>query len=167
MSRGRLNDRYPQLLTAQVVQAVANEYEVVTVPLPVPRYGGSASRPFVFELVRAFIIPTWTIHDTATAAITIQVSTLDLGEIDFADPRVFIRQEVLESFTTSGATIHNNSFQIDFCVGDRGLLIGTDNIYLAVDTGVTQSLATVTASFEYRLITVSASEYIGIVQSQQ
>lgn len=167
MPRGSLSDRYPQLLTAYVVQAAANVYAETLIPLPVPRYGGSANRPYVFEILKVFVTPEWTIQSAATGNIDVQIATVSLGAIDFADPRVFIREAVLEAFTTSGATINHNSFMVDFTVGDRGLLIGTDNLYLGINTGVITGVARAYVSFLYRLITVNASEYIGIVQSQQ
>ena len=167
MSRGRQSDKYPQLLTGEVQEAVANTYAEAQIPLPVPRYGGSSNRPWVFEILKVWITPLFALSQDAAVAVDVQLSTVSLGAINFDDPRVIIRHITQDALLTSGHAVYHVGKVYDFTVADRGLLVGTDNLYLGLDTVNTTVVTHAYVSILYRLITVSASEFIGIVQSQQ
>ena len=175
MPRGRATssskDIYPQLLLIpSTEQSGADAYSRNLSPVPTPRFGGSATRPYVFEIVRIF----WKFCPTVTAIAGneywIQLSTVPLTDIVEQEPRVFFFQHLIID-TTAGAVFTAGDLTGVWDYTDsqgHGLLVGTDFIYLGFDTEAT-AVATSSAEvrIEYRIKTVSATEYIGIVQSQQ
>ena len=158
-------DKYAQLLFACLTEAVANTYIQLIIPLPVPRFGVSGN-PYVFEIMRVWVTPIFALNQAALTTVNVQLSTITQPAISFDDPRVFVRDISQTGFTTSGATTFQPCHEHDFTIGDRGLLIGTDNLYLGLDTGATTAVSSVHVEIYYRLTRVNANEFIGIVQSQ-
>lgn len=165
--RGRQSDKYPQLLTAAVEEAVAHTYIETVIPLPVPRYGATESRPFVFEILKIWVTPIAALAQAAAVVIDVQLATISLGAIDFDDPRVILRAVYQDSYITTGGLTRGSPFEYNFTTQDRGLIVGTDNLYLGLDTTGTTAVTHVHIAILYRTTTVSATEFIGIVQSQQ
>lgn len=173
MPRGKgtsQTDIYPQiLLIRSTEQSAADAYESFEQPIPVPRFGGTSTRPFVFEIIRIF----WNYEPVSAVAAClyqVQLSTVPLLVIADHEPRVFFRHSVVVDQTVTSSFSNSDwSGCWDYTDGQgHGLLIGTDNIYLGFDTTATSSANNaIELRIEYRIKTVSASEYIGIVQSQQ
>lgn len=171
MPRGRLGqpDKYPQQLYRYITQATNDSVEAETIPLPVPRFGSSPSRPYVFELLRIRGCLSGLLNTVDAAQSHVILSTVPLATVaeGLDDPRTFFQSEWYNNLDTSGNSGNFLDFSHEYICGDKGLLIGTDNIYLIWDTANTSNTNNLTLFIEYRVITVSASEYVGIVQSQQ
>jgi len=172
MSRGRGPDQYhQQLVIENEVQTEVDSEERLTIPLPIPRFG-TPSRPYVFELTKIHWL--WDLSEPASGVEYLgyaQLSTVNLG-FAFADPRTFWITEQQGSIAAAGnedTNLEDQFKQADFTDGGgKGLLIGSDNIYLYFNTNNTNSITNkIFIRLFYRLIRVSSAEYIGIVQSQQ
>jgi len=161
-------DKYPQELSISITQSTVDCFEVAEIPLPIPRFGSSASRPYVFELIRAHITIVG-LHQANVSIYEYNVSTTpQVGAINLNDVRRIFHGYIDTAFVTSGHSTFDGTRDIDFGSHDgHGLLIGTDSIWVALETVDTGAQNSLHLDLEYRIITVSAAEYIGIIQSQQ
>ena len=164
-------DVYPQILTLESGPQSASDAAVyATIPLPIPRFGGSTARPFVFELLRiqwGFQYPT---AEGLNSVLDVQLSTVEL-DYDEGNPRTFFWDHLRVETSDAANAILNECHavkELDYTDGNgHGILIATDNIYFYFDTAATSaSTSQVFVRLLYRLIKVSAAEFIGIVQSQ-
>ena len=90
----------------------------------------------------------------------------------FSNPRVFAWAEfsVRNAFTAGGsvAQVQDINQVIDLTDGTgHGILIATDNIYVTCSESGYAAAHPIAFKLLYRLKTVSLSEYVGMVQSQQ
>lgn len=90
----------------------------------------------------------------------------------FSNPKVFAWTElsVRNAFTAAGsvAQVQPVMQTVDLTDGQgHGVLIATDNIYVCGSASGYQNVQTISFKILYRLKTVSLSEYVGMVQSQQ
>lgn len=153
-------------------------------PLPVPRFGAfGASRSVVFELLAVhWILNTPPIPGAAAtimsvrAAVTTNPITPPVSPLatDARALSVFNRGWVIPAAGTAvtATTEHLMDEFIDLTdEAGHGVLIATDNIYMAVrnevHAGNATLLSNLTAKLYYRMKEVSLQEYVGIVQSQQ
>lgn len=158
-------DKFPQLLNVDIAQTVLNTDVEVEVHLPVPRYGAAASRPYCFEILKVWVTPGFALCQHAAVAVAAQISTIALGAPLFADPRVIFR-EVINDYVVATGKVFRYTQEYDYTTNDRGLLVGTDNLYFLFHSANLAALGTCHFQILYRLTTVSPTEFIGIVQSQ-
>lgn len=178
---GGTGDTNPQTYT--IHEAITEVTKATAAfPLPIPRFGSfGKDRSVVFELLGVH----WHMNDlpTRTAAqgyIVLRTALTTNPDNPApaplaADPRVLATFYRAWNVPATGTAISAiTEYDIDE-VSDltdeagHGILIATDNIYLAVynDAAGPTLLTDLSVSLRYRMKEVSLQEYIGIVQSQQ
>lgn len=123
---------------------------------------------WVFELVRVFICIEGQ-YAVSANKYYVTLSTAPGITLNW-DPRCFAHHDTTIDYRVAGPmVIHPGTIEINFDDGNgKGILIGSDNIYCYFNTANTVSASNYASiKFEYRHRLVSATEYIGIVQSQQ
>lgn len=170
MPRGRNSSRdiFPQLLLCRsAVQGQADTYTSATVPVPIPRFGGTSTRPYVFEVLKVFFNYAG-VAAAATNVYQFQLSTVPFTAIAL-DTRVFVSHDF--SYTAVATLVALTGFEcgeIDLTDSNgHGLLVAVDNIYLGfLSTATASANNSVQVRILYRLGTCSSAEYAGIIQSQ-
>ena len=171
MSRGGQPDKHPQLLVAKTNDQTAVDTDTDTiVPLPVPRFATQTRQGvWCFEILKLWVHVKNVVTLAAVNSYSVTIATAP-GIAEGWDPRSIIFHSYNIVPGAAGPYItppdpHEYAYEDS---GGRGLLIGTDNLYVHFHTtGTASALNYATVRFLYRLRRVSATEYIGIVQSQQ
>jgi hypothetical protein len=173
---GGSGDVSPQLMNLSTATLIANTYHEITVPIPIARFQQRKGKAIVFEVLKTY----WdlAIKDNNFAAggeasqVFGQLSTVSKVAVDSTDPRVFswANKEYRGAFTAAGSysTVIIEPFVHDLTDGaGHGYLLGTDNVFLGVNTTNFAGTAGLVCKILYRFKEVNLDEYIGIVQSQQ
>ena len=176
----RRKDAFPQILSVDVTQTTADFNITLQIPLPVARVPGTR-KVTVFEIlkiqftmVNSNALPlsanTSFFGALATASVVTPgiASTNAQVQATIRDPRTFAHCWNITEFLTSGS--FNTTFPIEYTFEDsagRGILIGTDSIFLHNQSIASTAVVSVFAKIFYRFVDVSPIEFIGIVQSQQ
>lgn len=171
---GGTGDVNPQHYVVRVVQPAADTTVQTAFPLPVPKYPGSNNRAIVFELLMVrFLFGDLSVAGAA-ANISGAVSTSAIGTataLDVrADPRTVASTSKDFLFATAVGFQYtpDRDTTIDLRDGSgRGILIGTDEIFITLISAATGVANGMAVRMTYRLKEVGLAEYIGIVQSQQ
>ena len=169
---GGTRDVNPQLLVIQCAQTGADASTITASPLPIPRYPQQNGKQIVMEILSAdyYLPPNVVQANNGIVAILTTNPTVPASiPIGFADPRALDFQErYLDVQSSVGITLVPVTFHHDFTdEAGHGLLVATDNIYLACLSSTTGLTNTIFARLSYRFKEVTLAEYIGIVQSQQ
>lgn len=171
MSRRGQPDKHPQLLNFRSTpQSAADTDTHTTIPLPVPRFAtGGATGVWCFEVLKIWFSFASQVAVPAGNGYHCVLATSPAVAL-VSDPRTIAHYEYL--INTIAATPYQSPPEpVEYAFedsGGKGLLVGTDNIYLYFGTANTGSANNVAhVRILYRLRRVSATEYIGIVQSQQ
>lgn len=174
---GGTGDVSPQWMSFSATQSAADTTTTVTQAVPVQRMPTSG-RAQVLEVLRVVFEHTaFQAIASATEAldsIAAYISTSSFGTTNttWAEPRVFAGFAKYDrgAFTAAGtyAFVDNRHISQDLTdSAGHGVLIGTDNIFLQVQSSGSGASNVVAVKILYRWKNVSLSEYIGIVQSQQ
>jgi len=177
---GGTGDVKPQILTLTtgLPQAI-DTYTVDQSILPVPRFGPTASKATIFEVlwvhwylairdVADGLFTKWAWLSTITGRSTGDVASLASAEGDVAEPRTFAF--VLQNRTIIVQGSSSIQYPIVIDLTDRngnGILIATDRIVITSGQFANTALGGTIAKIGYRLVNVGIKEYVGIVQSQQ
>jgi len=173
---GGSGDVNPQYMNLSVTQSGADTYTQVTFPLPIQRLQNQG-RAQVMEVLKIFCESTQlnTVAAGAVAhGISAQLTTKSFAAaVGLAEPTCFWRyqKENINAFTATGTGLLN--FEVEPNVQDmtdgagHGILIASDNIFLALSSVATGAANTAQVKILYRWKDVSVTEYVGIVQSQQ
>lgn len=173
---GGTKDVNPQFMNLKVNETAANTFTQVAFPIPIQRLQNQG-RAQVMEVLKVFA--EGTAIDTSAAAQTLralnaQMTTKSFTALQsFAEPTLFWRynKEVLNSFTAGGTgleAIEQEPRMMDLTDGaGHGILIASDNIYLAINCTNYAAAAGINVKILYRWKDVTIQEYVGIVQSQQ
>jgi len=162
----RRKDVFPQFMSFSVAQTVANTFRSQRIELPVARRPG-AKKITVIEVLQVWLEragETFATGDDARINLQFRDSTVDNT---LSNPNVFFRAIITTIVTTSGATQTEEPVIIRYdSGGGKGFLIGTDSIFVTIDSA--SQGGTVTAHFKilYRFVEVGLQEYIGLVQQQ-
>lgn len=171
---GGTGDVNPQFMNMFIQQSAADTLTQLAQPIPVQRLQ-NAGRAQVMEVLKVFINST-PISTSATAAISHSIRvTLGTksGVASVNDPTIFAYQEKsnINAFTAAGTGLLNKDvgpFIVDLTDGaGHGFLVGSDQIYVNIQSTATGQTNAVSVKILYRWKDVSIQEYVGIVQSQQ
>lgn len=184
---GGTGDVNPQWLSAQILQIVADTNAAVTIPLPQNRLPNAQGKVNVFEILQV----EWdlSLQAPGTTGTFTNIGVLSSAPIivpagfpaNSSDVRAMKTNPKVIDYTEStrlvltgvGFSERDNTEPILHQLHDgagHGTLIGTDNLYLGVTTkgnDATTAQQVATCHIMYRIKSVSLTEYIGIVQSQQ
>lgn len=174
---GGTGDVNPQMLTTPIVnQTAANAYTEAGFPLPINRFPESSGKVVVMEILKVWFYMSEADAVNAAGGNNIQMvgrlSTSALAAINANDPRVIAVQEKTYrgSFTAGGTAVTAIVEPTEINLTDgagHGVLVATDQMFIAVVSSNFANAGSVFAKILYRFKRVSLQEYIGIVQSQQ
>jgi len=173
---GGTGDVNPQFMQLTVTQGGNDTFTQGTFPVPIQRIQMGGNRAQVMEVLKVWFQSTDTVPSQAgltPSSITIQLTTKSQAAlVNIAEPSLFALQQKsqLSAFTAGGTVVANmttDPFQLDLTDGEgHGVLIATDNIYMAVASTATGATQNAQAKILYRWKDVTQTEYVGIVQSQ-
>lgn len=176
---GGTGDVKPQILTTGVTQATVNEYQVISISLPVPRFGTMRQRATIFEILKVyFYFGQEDLTDLSKTLFSI-VATNDLGratgdtcsnannQIDRLETNTLAMAYITQHQTTSGGFRAVSPVIVDLTDSNgNGVLVGTDKISYICGSNAATTASTFAAKILYRQVNVGVEEYVGIVQSQ-
>jgi len=179
---GGTGDVNPQIYNLTIVQPIPDGTGISTFPVPVYRFPLKRDRAMVMEVLRV----QWIVENLASVAnansVVGLISTSTPAGIQHLTPSTEAEQfialsgpTVVDSFSLDGIFATAAGFAYTSRIFDHdktdsaghGLLVATDQIFLAFasnGTGLTNRLC---CKVIYRWKEVGLSEYIGIVQAQQ
>lgn len=175
---GGTKDVNPQYIQGSITLTAANTFTQVQVPTPIVRVGPqTGNTAIIMELIKLYVDMPALDVDAAAATnrdFNFQLTTVTQASLTtLADPNCLARleQNLRNAFTAAGTGMLQN--RIDPLVWDftdgagHGILVATDNIFVAALTSGQAGASQFTWKLSYRFKKVSLVEYIGIVQQQQ
>jgi hypothetical protein len=177
---GGTNDVNPQWWSlGQLNQTAPNVQNDNAIIVPINRFPqGRNGKVTVMELLRV-VFDLGELDNNLPAAgglafISCAVHTRDPGNVapQWQDPSIIADHErtYRGSFTATGTAlaISHDPQEMDLTDGaGHGMLLATDQVFLNMTTGGYTAASFARVKILYRFKTVSLTEYIGIVQSQQ
>jgi len=164
---GGTGDVNPQVLTLTTTQTAADTTTTNEFPIPVPRPSSSKGKSIVMEILQV----KYNVGNLVAPAgqIFIQGLLSTDGSTIETSPTVFSSFSRDGLFATAvGFSYSSRRFEDVLHDGaGHGFLVGTDSLFLCVNSGATGAVNRVTAKVFYRFKEVTLAEYIGIVQGQQ
>ena len=175
---GGTRDVNPQYMSGLITLSAANTATEVTLGTPIVRVGPqTGGKSIIMEVLKVFVDMPQLDADAAAAtarAATFSISTVANSAVALLDnPRclAFLSNDVRNAFTAAGTGMLANTKEphvFDMTDGaGHGVLVATDNIFLAANTQGQAGASIFRWKILYRFKEVSLVEYIGIVQSQQ
>lgn len=178
---GGTGDVNPQFLSGLLTLSAANTATEQTLGTPIVRVGPqSGGQAIIMEILKFFVdFPPIDLDAAAATARqrVISFSTTSSGTTPAVqtldNPRVLMSTgtDLRNAFTAAGTGLLDNNLDprvIDVTDGaGHGILVATDNIYIAANTSGQTGASSFRYKILYRFKKVSLVEYIGIVQSQQ
>lgn len=174
---GGSGDVNPQwLVLGSVTQLLSNSFIEEPFNIPVQRLAQRKGKSLVMEILQLqWSMPPPDTNNAAggsNIAVRAQLATAPTGSIDPGNPRVlgYSTQNYRGAFTAGGTfqTIQINPYVVDMTDGaGHGILVGTDTLYISMNTNGFANPAFINLRIMYRWKEVGLEEYIGIVQSQQ
>lgn len=173
---GGSKDVNPQYMNLSVTETGADTYTQVTFPIPIQRLQ-NAGRAQVMEVLKVlFNVADWATSaagQTASSAL-VQLTTKSFAAaVNLAEPTCFALFDKSQSGAFTAAGTYQMSRPYEPAVFDmtdgagHGILIASDNIFMAVSSTSTGGAIAAQVKIIYRWKDVSIQEYVGIVQSQQ
>lgn len=183
MSRGSFTggtgDILPQTLTLACNNNGSDDYDVTNHFLPIPRTGTARNRATVFEIlwVDWYLDPSSLLSDDgavfgflATSALRSDgdTSTLASFALDCANPFSIAPAIWVNNFTSSGSATYDMPKRVDLTDGNgNGQIVATDRLVLIIgNVGTSVGVNEASCKVGYRMVNVSITEYVGLVQSQ-
>jgi hypothetical protein len=164
---GGSGDVNPQLLHA-VLQQDGTNATILTIPIPIPRFPAAKNKAFVMEVLKAsYYLETGSIPvSDPSAGVQWGLATTDNAAL--LDATTFDQGSLTQAGALNTGTFGAvNPYVTDFTDGaGHGLLIGTENIYLRIQSAFYTTASRITLRLSYRYKLVDVYEWIGIVQSQ-
>ncbi len=177
---GGTGDLKPQILTLSVGTGVIDDYAVVQIQLPVPRFGPGMSRATITEILKVWFYPAINDLGDVTSSNAMFVATTNLGRanaqastlatlaIDFTSTRIIAAQLLTRGISTNGGSVVSLPVTVDLTdQNGNGVLVASDTLFLVVGNVGGTAVATFVAKLLYRTVNVGVTEYVGILQSQQ
>ena len=176
---GGTGDIKPQQLTFSGTQAVVNEYLVLPISLPVPRFGLSSKKATIFEILKVMMY--FGSEDSLDLSHTLfgHLATNDLGRLTGGTSSLASNQQDLAESNTIASAVMNHSgvtsgfrttiYPIVIDLTDNngnGVLVATDKLVYVFGSAQATVLSTFAVKVLYRMVNVGVEEYVGIVQSQ-
>lgn len=174
---GGTGDINPQFIHGKVVQSGVDTCTSVAFILPVARFGSTANKSVVIEVLKVFAELTLFPTETAAqlrATMSWYMSTKFHGTTDVladeADVFAWNMETYSGAFTAAGSYAqHDDKVScMDLTDGNgHGVLIATDSFSVQLQSALTGTTNQLRFKILYRFKAVPLAEYIGIVQSQQ
>lgn len=171
---GSYMDLFPQVLSIDIATASLNTFNDKEIPLAINRLSVNEGKAWVIEICRILWTCDEGVFDLSNAhqAIEIQLSTKELPAIDFPDSTVFWFGRIGATSKLVGAAgLGSHSFPTsrndDLTSEGRGFLVGSDSIFVGIDTTGLPDVTTVPLKCYYRFREVGLAEYVGIVQGEE
>ena len=175
---GGSRDVNPQFLSAPTLaQSAADTTTSVEVPLPISRIANS-TRTTVVELLKVFVqlsrLPAIAAVgeslDTETMALSTVNRTTTNAVLNDSSTICMVDLSQRGAFTaggTYGNTMASTIITVDLTDGaGHGVLIGTDSVFLQLQSSGTGAANSALVKLFYRFKTIGMFEWIGMVQSQ-
>ena len=173
-----MTDRYPQILSATTGVGVVGTYIAAQITLPRADIGVRGGRRMVYELLKVwYYLGIEDVGDTAGTRFAFLSTTLtrasgetsDLASFaeDAANPLVIAPVMRINITVTSGAYSEKTPEVIDLTdQAGNGIIVATDRIFLIGANTSGFIPAQSVCKILYRIVSVPALEFIGIIQSQ-
>ena len=164
---GGSGDVNPQWLKLQVVQTGADTFTQTQAALPIQRARTNNAKAQVIELLKVAWNPSNVSEvDSQVAGYLTTRSYSTAAALTDGPLIAYWKREF--KLTTSGTTAENYPVYQDLTDScGHGILIGTDNIYMACASSSTGLTNTLTCWLLYRFKYIGSVELLGILQSQQ
>jgi len=178
---GGTDDVNPQYLSARFSQSGTDSTDVFQFATPIVRVGSNSNgRATIMEILKVFMVlpdapQAGAVQTAAAALMSLMTSNTSTPStvVQFGDSRVIAnpRYTIGHAFNAGGSgltasTTEPKVFDLTDGAG-HGLLVAVDNLFVQVDTTGMAGARVFELKILYRFKTVSLTEYIGIVQSQQ
>lgn len=171
---GGTKDIKPQVLVVSTpVQPAINQYTLATLNVPVPRFGPSAKRATVMEILKVkFYVRNQDFADvggiywgflngntTRTSALACSTTTMmeDIGD--------HLTLSIGRWVGAAGMG-HEDGWQDMTDSNGNGILVATDRLSFVAGSVSATLVQTYCVRILYRLVNIPIAEYVGIVQSQ-
>lgn len=178
---GGTRDVNPQYLQGALTLSAANTATEVTIGTPIVRVGPqTGGEAIIMELIKLWVDMPLVDQDNAAATarnFRLSLATASSGTtpavalLDEGRCLAFTEYQLRNAFTAAGTGVLSevvNPICWDFTDNaGHGILVATDNIFVAAITTGQAAASTFRWKLSYRFKRVSLVEYIGIVQSQQ
>ena len=170
MSKGRNKDVYPNYFSMEMVMSNANVLTTKRIALPIPRITTGTS-----ATIMEFLWSNWTVDsldmvaqgDTVIYACGIGPSPTASEAFEEKDGTVLFQGERMHHITTSGSIIMEWPVVCNWQTTDgHGVLVAADSMWMGLTTAGMAAASSLQLRVYYRFVTVSMTEYVGIVQSQ-
>lgn len=164
-----VGDRYPNYLSGNLTLSAANTFttEVETLPIvrPTAGRGRSTIMEFLWVDLELALIDLVADNDTVTFVMSTGSVPTSIGNLSQGNTVALIKLE--QNLATSGAFPVISPIRLDLTDKNGfGQLVATDRINISGVTGGQASATSFNWRVYYRYVSVSAEEYIGIIQSQ-
>lgn len=172
---GGTKDVSPQLLTASLTMTAANTFTSGSIVMPQNKFQSAKDTAIVVECLKIFFnLAEADANPAAAGSVLVASATLSTRQLTAilpGDSTVFgfCDKNIRGAFTAAGTygTAYFDPYCMDVTDGDgHGVLIATDQIFLAMNTIGYTAAGGVVMKMLYRFKEISLPEYIGIVQSQ-
>lgn len=162
-------DYHPNFMSWSVVESGADTFTSTQVFTPIPRGQGGA-KVTVMELLWAeWDLDNVTLNnsnESVVLGITTGVAPTALTSV--SNPATVCYKEIVFNMLTSGAAVTEFPLRYEFQSKDgAGVLLASDSFHSWVDSFTTGAAITANVRLYYRFVSVSLTEYIGIMQSAQ
>ena len=163
-------DLYPNYMTFTVTESAADTFTTSQIFTPIPRGPISGNKATIMEILEVqYYFPNIDMKDDGDqvfASLRMGPEPSNIGHV--AEPNVIDVMYLESRLTTSGATLTLLPIIHKLQTHDGyGFLVATDSFYASVNSNNIGTAVTCNFRVYYRFVTVSITEYIGIVQSQQ
>jgi len=175
---GGTRDVNPQFFNMHLTQLNPNAITEAAFNTPVVRIPGASGRVTIMELLKVY----WMAASFSPALVALlkqsqylSITSVPMGIVslaNLAEPNVIIQLniEAATAFTAAGSLhdYENHLIMVDLTDGaGHGVLFAGDRIYMQGSTSNMVGNKIFSVKLLYRFKTVSLTEYVGIVQSQQ
>lgn len=168
MPKSRI-DQYPNYLSVDLVQTAPDTWAAGNIKLPIPKMFNS-NKPQIIELLWAEV----DFHGFALSAASVVYFGVGVGaaaetveQLGLHNGGTLLFNKMINQLITEGATATKWPWRTDFQTSDGfGVLVATDNLWMALDSVGQVALIDVHLRLYYRFVEVSTTEYLGIITSQ-
>lgn len=168
---GGTGDVNPQTFVIPAVQTAADVATVIPAATPIPRYPLANGKSLVMEILKVEFKLSQPIAANSEVFIALTTNPTAAPSIllAFQDTRIIAKTDRYVVFSSAAAYLIDALIQKDDVTDDagHGLLVATDNVYVAIYSTGTAIANRGDCRITYRFKEVTLQEYIGIVQSQQ
>lgn len=174
---GGTRDVNPQFMNLKVTQTAADAFTQAQFPVPVQRLP-AGNRAQVMEVLKIYFTSSQLTTEAAASTahnmlVTLTTKSIVVAQATIDEPSVFgyYGKNNDNAFTAAGTGLLAFDFEpyvLDLTDNaGHGFLIGTDSIYIQINSVATGNINNARVKILYRWKDVSMAEYVGMVQGQQ